>query len=102
MASKGVTDMSGKKSELQGDDWIPGLAEPGAVDGKQFGVQFYAANRVVIYRTDLFGDPEIQAGLKDLYGHVDRIEFYPGLFAEDTRPNSVLPALIGRLVGVAV
>jgi prostaglandin-endoperoxide synthase 2 len=45
-------------------------------------------------------DPEIQAGLRDLYGHVDRIEFYPGLFAEDTRPNSVLPSLIGRLVAV--
>ena len=45
-------------------------------------------------------DPEIQAGLRDLYGHVDRIEFYTGLFAEDTRPNSVLPSLIGRLVAV--
>ncbi|MET9626576.1 extracellular solute-binding protein [Lentzea sp. NPDC006480] len=54
VASKGVTDLSGKKSELQGDDWIPGLAQPGAVDGKQFGIPFYAANRVVIYRKDLF------------------------------------------------
>ena len=42
----------------------------------------------------------MQAGLRDLYGHVDRIEFFPGLFAEDPRPNSVLPSLIGRLVGV--
>ncbi|GGM73709.1 sugar transporter [Lentzea pudingi] len=54
VASKGVTDLSGKKSELRGDDWIPGLSEPGAVDGKQFGIPFYAANRVVIYRKDLF------------------------------------------------
>ncbi|SES23343.1 carbohydrate ABC transporter substrate-binding protein, CUT1 family [Lentzea xinjiangensis] len=54
VASKGVTDLSGRKGELRGDDWIPGLAEPGAVDGKQFGVPFYAANRVVIYRKDLF------------------------------------------------
>ncbi len=45
-------------------------------------------------------DPEIVAGLSSLYGHVDRIEFYPGLFAEDVRPNSVLPSLIGRLVAV--
>ena len=45
-------------------------------------------------------DPEIVAGLRSLYGHVDRIEFYPGLFAEDVRPNSVLPSLIGRLVAV--
>ena len=45
-------------------------------------------------------DPESQAGLRDLYGHVDRIEFFPGLFAEDIRPNSVLPSLIGRMVGI--
>ncbi len=45
-------------------------------------------------------DTEIQAGLRDLYGHVDRIELFPGLFAEDTRPNSVLPSLIGRMVAV--
>jgi prostaglandin-endoperoxide synthase 2 len=46
------------------------------------------------------GDSATQAALKDLYGHVDRIEFFPGLFAEDARPNSVLPSLIGRMVGV--
>jgi prostaglandin-endoperoxide synthase 2 len=46
------------------------------------------------------GDPEVQSGLKDLYGSVDRIEFYPGLFAEEIRDNSVLPGLIGRMVGV--
>lgn len=46
------------------------------------------------------GDPRVQAGLKEVYGHVDRIEFYPGLFAEDVREHSALPALIGRLVGV--
>jgi prostaglandin-endoperoxide synthase 2 len=38
--------------------------------------------------------------LRNVYGDVDRIEFYPGLFAEDPRPNSVLPSLIGRMVGV--
>ncbi|MFD1146181.1 extracellular solute-binding protein [Saccharothrix hoggarensis] len=53
-ASDGVTDLSGKVGELGGGDWIPGLAEPGAVGGKQFGIPFYAANRVVIYRKDLF------------------------------------------------
>ncbi|MGW4110468.1 extracellular solute-binding protein [Actinosynnema sp. NPDC004786] len=53
-ASDGVTDLSDKVAELGGGDWIPGLAEPGAVDGRQFGIPFYAANRVVIYRKDLF------------------------------------------------
>jgi N,N'-diacetylchitobiose transport system substrate-binding protein len=53
-ASGGVTDLSDKITDLEGEDWLPGLAEPGAVDGRQYGVPFYAANRVVIYRTDLF------------------------------------------------
>jgi prostaglandin-endoperoxide synthase 2 len=45
-------------------------------------------------------DKDIQAGLKAVYGHVDKIEYYPGLFAEDIRQNSALPALIGRIVGI--
>lgn len=53
-ASKGVTDLTDRKAELKGDDWLPGLAGPGAIDGRQYGIPFYAANRVVIYRKDLF------------------------------------------------
>jgi prostaglandin-endoperoxide synthase 2 len=45
-------------------------------------------------------DPRVRDGLRDCYGNVERIEFYVGLFAEDARPNSVLPSLIGRMVGV--
>lgn len=46
------------------------------------------------------GNVEAQKLLKRLYGHVDNIEFYVGLFAEDTRENSAVGALIGRLVGI--
>jgi prostaglandin-endoperoxide synthase 2 len=45
-------------------------------------------------------DEEIQTELKTLYGTVDQIEYYVGLFAEDTRPNSSLSPLISRLVGI--
>jgi len=34
-----------------------------------------------------------------LYGHVDNIELYVGLYAEDLR-NSALPPLVGRLIGI--
>ncbi|MGW0871202.1 extracellular solute-binding protein [Streptomyces sp. NPDC002740] len=52
--SGGLLDLSDKVDELGGGDWLRGLAEPGAYEGKQYGIPYYAANRVVIYRTDLF------------------------------------------------
>ncbi|MGW4782224.1 extracellular solute-binding protein [Streptomyces sp. NPDC004230] len=36
------------------DQWLPGLAQPGRFGGHQYGIPWYAANRVVIYRKDLF------------------------------------------------
>ncbi|RSM82597.1 sugar transporter [Kibdelosporangium aridum] len=59
-ASGGVVDLTSKVDDLGGRDWIPGLRDPGAIDGKQFGIPYYAANRVVIYRKDLFE----QAGVR--------------------------------------
>ncbi|CAM3948477.1 extracellular solute-binding protein [Kibdelosporangium persicum] len=53
-ASGGLTDLTSKVDDLAGRDWIPGLRDPGALDGKQYGIPYYAANRVVIYRKDLF------------------------------------------------
>ncbi|MGW7329156.1 extracellular solute-binding protein, partial [Streptomyces sp. NPDC054840] len=41
-------------------DWLKGLAEPGTINGAQYGVPWYAANRVVIYHKDLFAT----AGIK--------------------------------------
>jgi hypothetical protein len=46
------------------------------------------------------GDPDVLAGLKSLHRHVDDIEFYTGLFAEDVREHSAVGPMIGRLVGV--
>lgn len=48
--------------DLGGEDWLPGLAEPGKVNGAQYGIPWYAANRVVIYNKDLFA----QAGITEL------------------------------------
>ncbi|MFF4167846.1 extracellular solute-binding protein [Streptomyces sp. NPDC001741] len=59
--SGGLTDLSDKKDELNGDAWLKGLAEPGSYDGKQYGIPYYAANRVVIYRKDLFEKAGVDA-----------------------------------------
>ncbi len=59
----------------------------------------YGFPRVTAF-DQISGDPQVQSTLERLYGHVDRIEYYPGLFAEDTVPNSVLPMLIGALVSI--
>ncbi len=53
-SSGALADLSGKVSDLGGQNWLKALTESGAWEGKQYGIPFYAANRVVIYRTDLF------------------------------------------------
>ena len=46
------------------------------------------------------GNPHVVAGLRRVYGDVDKIEFFAGLFAEDCRPRSAVPSLIGRMVAL--
>ncbi|PZV03620.1 MAG: heme peroxidase [Leptolyngbya sp.] len=46
------------------------------------------------------GDVEAQRLLKQLYGEVENVEFYVGLYAEDPRKNSVIPLLIERLIAI--
>jgi prostaglandin-endoperoxide synthase 2 len=46
------------------------------------------------------GDEFAQEKLKELYGHVDNIEFYVGLYAEEIRKNSTIPPLVARLIGI--
>ncbi|MDO0924617.1 extracellular solute-binding protein [Streptomyces sp. TG1A-8] len=43
------------------EHWLPGLAEPGKDGNSQYGVPWYAANRVVVYRRDLFARAGITA-----------------------------------------
>ncbi|MGF1521546.1 MAG: peroxidase family protein [Leptolyngbyaceae cyanobacterium] len=46
------------------------------------------------------GDEYAQQKLKELYGTVDKIEFFVGLYAEDVREGSTIPPLVARLVGI--
>ncbi len=47
--------------DLGSEDWVPGLAEPGSIGGSQYGIPWYAANRIVIYNKDLFSAAGIDA-----------------------------------------
>lgn len=46
------------------------------------------------------GDEYAQQKLKELYGTVDKIEFFVGLYAEDVREGSTIQPLVARLVGI--
>ncbi len=49
-----LLDLSGDASKLNGDQWLGGLKDSLTWNNKQYGMPFYASNRVVVYRTDLF------------------------------------------------
>jgi len=67
--SKALKDLTDKKGDLGGDDWNKGLEESGTVDGKLYGVPFYAGTRVVLYRKDLWQ----KAGLTDPPKTIDEL-----------------------------
>jgi N,N'-diacetylchitobiose transport system substrate-binding protein len=59
--SGGLSDLTlVSMRDLGSEEWLPGLAEPGSIDGVQYGIPWYAANRVVIYNKELFA----QAGIE--------------------------------------
>ncbi|WP_026316963.1 sugar ABC transporter substrate-binding protein [Actinokineospora enzanensis] len=54
-ASEGVLeDVTADADSFNGANWLPSLKDSGSWDGKQYAVPFYAANREVLYRKDLF------------------------------------------------
>ena len=52
--SGGLEDLSGKKADLGGDTWLQGLTDAGTLDSKLYGIPYYAGDRAVLYRKDLF------------------------------------------------
>ncbi|MGR8007064.1 extracellular solute-binding protein [Streptomyces hypolithicus] len=60
--TRGLRDLTLESMrDLGAEDWLPGLAEPGSINGRQYGIPWYAANRVVIYNKDLYK----KAGIKE-------------------------------------
>jgi N,N'-diacetylchitobiose transport system substrate-binding protein len=50
----GLADLTDKSADLGSDTWLQGLTDAGTLDGKLYGVPYYAGDRAVIYRKDLF------------------------------------------------
>lgn len=66
VAAGALAQLDSKKSTLGADHWLTGLAATGLQDGKTYAAPFYAANRVVIYRKDLFTAAGITSTPKSL------------------------------------
>ncbi|MFJ6632065.1 extracellular solute-binding protein [Streptomyces sp. NPDC091376] len=58
--SDGLLDLTLESvRDLGSEEWLPGLAQPGSVRGTQYGIPWYAANRVVVYNKDRFAEAGI-------------------------------------------
>ena len=89
--SGGLEDLSGKKADLGGDTWLQGLTDAGTLDGKLYGIPYYAGDRAVLYRKDLFA----KAGITTL--PTDRAGFVAAmakLQAQVRQRQAVLGALL--------
>jgi N,N'-diacetylchitobiose transport system substrate-binding protein len=61
-ASQGVlADLSSSVNDFNGSQWLAGLKASAEYDGKTYAVPFYAANREVLYRKDMFEQAGITA-----------------------------------------
>ncbi|MGX7828316.1 sugar ABC transporter substrate-binding protein [Actinokineospora sp. 24-640] len=61
-AAEGVLmDVTAAAGDFNKDQWLSGLAASASWDGKSYAVPFYAANRVVLYRKDMFEQAGITA-----------------------------------------
>ena len=61
--------------------------------------EVFAYPRVTRFE-QISSDPLVVEELKRVYGHVDRVELFAGLFAEDLPRRSAVPPLVGRMVSV--
>jgi N,N'-diacetylchitobiose transport system substrate-binding protein len=59
-AAGGLADLTAKKAELGGDTWLKGLEESGTFEEAIYGVPYYAGDRAVIYRKDMFAKAGVQ------------------------------------------
>jgi N,N'-diacetylchitobiose transport system substrate-binding protein len=78
-----LTDLSNDVDKLSGDQWLPSLKASGEWDGKQYSTPFYAANREIIYRTDMFTQAGISAPPTSREEWLDAISKLKAKFGKD-------------------
>ncbi len=83
-ANQGVlADVTSSVQDFNGAQWLQGLKASGEFDGKTYGVPFYAANREVIYRKDMFEQAGITATPKSRTEWLDAITKLKAKFGSD-------------------
>jgi N,N'-diacetylchitobiose transport system substrate-binding protein len=86
---KVLTDLSGDVDSMNGDQWLASLKASGQWDGKQYSTPFYAANRMVIYRTDMFEQAGITAPPTSRDEWLDAIGKLKAKFGKDKQFQSL-------------
>ncbi|WP_026421977.1 sugar ABC transporter substrate-binding protein [Actinokineospora inagensis] len=85
-ASDGVLeDVTANVNDFNGANWLASLKASGQWDGKQYAVPFYAANREILYRKDLFEQAGITAPPTSRQEWLDAIGKLKAKFGSD--PN---------------
>jgi N,N'-diacetylchitobiose transport system substrate-binding protein len=83
--SGGLQDLTDKKSDLGGSTWLKGLEDAGTLDGKLYGVPYYAGDRAVIYRKDMFTKAGVAAPPADRAALVAAAEKLQKTFGADKK-----------------
>ncbi|MCG8920306.1 extracellular solute-binding protein, partial [Actinokineospora sp. PR83] len=82
-AAEVLTDLTADAGALSGDQWLASLKASGSWDGKQYAIPFYAANREVLYRKDMFDKAGITAAPTSRQEWLDAIAKLRATFGSD-------------------
>ncbi|WP_216205217.1 sugar ABC transporter substrate-binding protein [Amycolatopsis aidingensis] len=88
-AEQVLTDLSGSAAELNESEWLEGLRASGEYDGKQYGMPFFAANREVFYREDMFAEAGISGPPSSRAEWLDAITKLNEKFGDDPEFQSL-------------
>jgi N,N'-diacetylchitobiose transport system substrate-binding protein len=83
--SGGLKDLTDKKSDMGGETWLKGLEEAGTLNGKLYGVPYYAGDRAVIYRKDLFAQAGVTTPPTDRATFLEAAEKIQAKFGSDPK-----------------